>query len=355
MPSQERRSAAMIAPSPPRSHHFRYCEAVEDSDLPGPDRHLLTVMVRTARDEVASRDVSVPALMRRTGYARRTVKYCLRRLEAAGWLSPVRAGDGLAVSYRFHVPGLLSGQPASPVDNPQGGAPDAPVTGRTGAPDAPGGGHQVHRGGASGAPLDSRATARALIPLYLEPSSIERMRTRLRQLVPDLTPDDDEISIFLEHIERTHHPTRGPVAYLHGSAWDRAAVLTAWAEAKAATTPTPGTGAGTTTDAEQAKRRSRELDEAMRNRSMDCPHGTPAGLIPLPDGRPRCLECRADAQQPRTPASSAPPAAWPRPGRVTSSAELSALRQRAQAARAAAVAARTRPGATTLTPAPATA
>lgn len=259
--------------SPPTGFSlFDYARAVKGSELPPVQRHLLHVMAlapgKGSDGVVSGAEFSYPRLADSTGYSYSTVLRAMRANEAAGWLAKIPGGRGRRNSYRLVMPGLfnLADQPEAAIHNPchsDSGSPPDPCQPARGTPVT-----------VTGDSCHSDRTSFPLSPLEV-PSIVTRLRARLRQAVPDLTPDDDDLSQLMKNLET--QGVRNPVGYLHRCSPPDCRRLLTEAQGQR----------GTTVTLNPAK------DEPA---APDCEHGTPGGTGRTSAGTLRCPQCRAAAR-----------------------------------------------------------
>jgi len=257
---------------------FAYLRAIEDSDLPGLTRAVLSILARSANRAgmATGRDVSQAALIRRSGYSRNGVLRAVSTAQAAGWLDRETPGDGeprrsgRCNFYRLHAP--------VPVDNSEKQSPGG--TGSAPNQSSPGTGTSPSEG------LDQSLRGTPEDPSFdLDTSSLLRVRTVLAEVLPDLT-DDDELRALLDKIRAEYPAVRNLPGWLRvvGTKGDLHVMLMELRHGSVASGHASPGGRPLPTD---------ELAAARFDPALMCEHGTAGGRHRRSDtGTLLCALCR---------------------------------------------------------------
>lgn len=251
---------------------FAYLRAVEDSELPGLTRAVLSILARSANraGTATGRDVSQAALIRRSGFSRNGVLRAVATAQAAGWADRETPGDGeprrsgRCNFYRLRIP--------VPVDNSENqslqGTGDTPNQSLQGTGSSPSEGlHQSLRGTPEIPSLD------------LDTSSLLRVRTVLAEVLPELD-DESELLALLDKIRAEHPAIRNLPAWIRAVARNGDLGLLLLELRDGMAVPAPA-------------QRAAELADARADPALMCKHGTAGGRHRRSDtGTLLCALCR---------------------------------------------------------------
>lgn len=256
---------------------FAYLRAIEDSELPGLTRAVLSILARSANraGTATGRDVSQAALIRRSGFSRNGVLRAVSTAQAAGWLDRETPGggeprrSGRCNFYLLHIP--------MPVDNSEKQSP-----GGTGSTP-----NQSSQGTASSPPegLHQSPGGTPEIPSFdLDTSSLLRVRTALAEVLPEVT-DERELLDLIDKIRAEHPAIRNLPAWLRAVArnGDLRLLLLELRHGPATTPPA----------AQITAELAAELATARADPTLMCEHGTAGGRHRRSDtGTLLCALCR---------------------------------------------------------------